>query len=130
MTVRVEFTPEQLAEVRRLQGLYPDRRAALLPVLQLAPEAVGHISPEAAAGGPIAALRDGDMIRIDLDGNRLEVELSDAELKARLAQLPPFQPRVSPAWKGTTPSPAALSLPGTSAPRRSNAIGARLTGNP
>jgi NADH-quinone oxidoreductase subunit E len=47
MTVRVEFTPGQLAEVRRLQGLYPDRRAALLPVLQLAQEAFGHISLEA-----------------------------------------------------------------------------------
>jgi len=47
MTVTVEFTPEQLAEVRRLQGLYPDRRAALLPVLQLAQEAFGHISLEA-----------------------------------------------------------------------------------
>lgn len=45
--VRVEFTPEQLAEVRRLQGLYPDRRAALLPALQLAQEAFGHISLEA-----------------------------------------------------------------------------------
>ena len=45
--VRVEFTPEQLAEVRRLQGLYPDRRAALLPVLQLAQEAFGHVSLEA-----------------------------------------------------------------------------------
>ena len=45
--VRVEFAPEQLAEVRRLQGLYPDRRAALLPVLQLVQEAFGHISLEA-----------------------------------------------------------------------------------
>ncbi len=43
----VEFTPEQLAEVRRLQGLYPDKRAALLPVLQLTQEAFGHISLEA-----------------------------------------------------------------------------------
>lgn len=40
----VEFTPAQLAEVRRLQGLYPDRRAALLPVLHLAQEAFGYIS--------------------------------------------------------------------------------------
>ncbi len=45
--VRVEFTPEQVAEVRRLQGLYPDRRAALLPVLQLAQDVFGHISLEA-----------------------------------------------------------------------------------
>ena len=45
--VRAEFTPEQLAEVRRLHGLHPDRRAALLPVLQLAQEAFGYISLEA-----------------------------------------------------------------------------------
>ena len=44
---RIEFSPEDLQEVRRLQGLYPDRRAALLPVLQLAQEAFGHISLEA-----------------------------------------------------------------------------------
>ncbi len=43
---KVELTPEQLAEVRRLQGLYPDRRAALLPVLQLAQDTFGYISQE------------------------------------------------------------------------------------
>jgi NADH-quinone oxidoreductase subunit E len=40
----IQFTPEQLAEVRRLQGLYPDRRGALLPVLHLAQDAFGYIS--------------------------------------------------------------------------------------
>jgi len=45
-TMRVEFSAEQLAEVRRLQGLYPDRRAALLPVLHIAQETFGHISLE------------------------------------------------------------------------------------
>lgn len=40
------FTPEQLAEVRRLQGLYPDRRGALLPVLHMAQDAFGHLSLE------------------------------------------------------------------------------------
>jgi NADH-quinone oxidoreductase subunit E len=45
MTVaRVEFSPDQLAEVGRLQGLYPDRRGALLPVLHLAQDVFGHIS--------------------------------------------------------------------------------------
>ncbi len=43
---KVEFTSAQLAEVRRLQALYPDRRAALLPVLDLAQEAFGYISLE------------------------------------------------------------------------------------
>ena len=41
---RPEFTSEQLAEVRRLQGLYPDKRGALLPVLHLAQDAFGYIS--------------------------------------------------------------------------------------
>ena len=46
-TMRVEFSADQLAEVRRLQGLYPDRRGALLPVLHLAQDTFGHISLEA-----------------------------------------------------------------------------------
>jgi NADH-quinone oxidoreductase subunit E len=43
---RPEFTAEQLAEVRRLHGLYPDKRGALLPVLRLAQETFGYISLE------------------------------------------------------------------------------------
>jgi dihydroxy-acid dehydratase len=48
---------------------------------------VGHICPEAAHGGPIAAVRDGDMIVIDVDSRRLDVELSDEEIAARLADV-------------------------------------------
>lgn len=47
---------------------------------------VGHVAPEAAAGGPIAALRDGDTVIIDVQARRLDVDLSDAELQARLAR--------------------------------------------
>ncbi|MBX6315742.1 MAG: dihydroxy-acid dehydratase [Isosphaeraceae bacterium] len=54
---------------------------------------VGHVAPEAAHGGPIAALRDGDMITFDIDGRRLDVELSEAELKSRLAHWSPPPPR-------------------------------------
>jgi len=43
---RPEFTPEQLNEVRRLQGLYPDKRGALLPVLTMAQEVFGYVSLE------------------------------------------------------------------------------------
>lgn len=50
---------------------------------------VGHVSPEAAAGGPIAALRDGDIIRIDVDKHKLEVLLSSEEIQARLASTRP-----------------------------------------
>ncbi|HVB29178.1 MAG TPA: dihydroxy-acid dehydratase [Terriglobia bacterium] len=46
---------------------------------------VGHVAPEAAHGGPIAALKDGDMIKFDINARRLDVELSDAEIAKRLA---------------------------------------------
>jgi dihydroxy-acid dehydratase len=45
---------------------------------------VGHICPEAVLGGPIAALRDGDTIVIDLEERELNVELSDVEIRSRL----------------------------------------------
>jgi len=59
---------------------------------------IGHVSPEAAAGGPIAALRPGDTIEIDLDARTLNVHLSDEEIQKRLADLPPFEPRVQSRW--------------------------------
>lgn len=46
---------------------------------------VGHISPEAAEGGPLAAVRDGDLITIDIPGRSLHLHLSDEEIEARLA---------------------------------------------
>ena len=46
---------------------------------------VGHVAPEASKGGPLAALREGDMVVIDVDAKELRVELSDDEIEARLA---------------------------------------------
>ena len=46
---------------------------------------IGHVSPEASRGGPIAAIKEGDTISIDVDKRRLDIELSDEEIKARLA---------------------------------------------
>jgi dihydroxy-acid dehydratase len=45
----------------------------------------GHVAPEAASGGPIAAVREGDVITIDVEGRTLHVDLSDEELRERLA---------------------------------------------
>jgi dihydroxy-acid dehydratase len=59
---------------------------------------IGHVSPEAAAGGPIAALQAGDVIDIDLTERRLEVRLSAEEIERRLAALPPFQSSVKSKW--------------------------------
>jgi dihydroxy-acid dehydratase len=57
---------------------------------------VGHISPEAAAGGPIAALRDGDLVSMDIANRTLDHHLSDAELEQRLAEArPPHKPIAS-----------------------------------
>jgi len=51
---------------------------------------IGHVSPEAAVGGPIACIRDGDLIKIDLDGFRLDVDLDASEIKTRLERVPRF----------------------------------------
>ncbi|MBI2561707.1 MAG: dihydroxy-acid dehydratase [candidate division NC10 bacterium] len=59
---------------------------------------IGHVSPEAAAGGPIALLRPGDRIRIDIEKRLLEVDLSEAELKARRAAWKAPEPRVKTGW--------------------------------
>ena len=53
----------------------------------------GHVSPEAALGGPIAAVHEGDTIHIDVNQRVLEVEVSDAALRQRMAQWKPPQPR-------------------------------------
>ena len=59
---------------------------------------IGHVSPEAAARGPIAALQPGDLIDIDLMARTLNVRLSEAEIESRLAALPPFQSRTTSKW--------------------------------
>ncbi len=59
---------------------------------------VGHVSPEAAAGGPIAAIRDGDRIYINANTCRIELRVSEDELRKRLEELPPFEPKVKRGW--------------------------------
>ncbi|MCC6628171.1 MAG: dihydroxy-acid dehydratase [Chloroflexi bacterium] len=60
--------------------------------------AIGHVSPEAAAGGPIGALRQGDIISYDLGAGRLDVELSEAEIADRLAANPPQRRPIESKW--------------------------------
>ncbi|MDH4240377.1 MAG: dihydroxy-acid dehydratase [Phycisphaerae bacterium] len=56
---------------------------------------VGHVSPEAAVGGPIGLLKDGDIIEIDIPKNRLDVKLSDEELAERKKAWKPAKPRIT-----------------------------------
>ncbi len=55
---------------------------------------IGHVSPEAAVGGPIAFVEEGDIISIDIPANKLEMKVSDEELAARRAKWQPREPRV------------------------------------
>jgi len=59
---------------------------------------IGHVSPEAAEGGPIAALREGDIIEIDIPGRKLNANLSDAQIKERLRGLKPHIKKVDSSW--------------------------------
>ena len=56
---------------------------------------IGHVSPEAADGGPIALVREGDTISIDIPANRLDVLVSDEELARRKAEWKPRKPRIT-----------------------------------
>lgn len=59
---------------------------------------IGHISPEAAEGGPIAVVRDGDKIVLDIPNRKLELKLSDAEIKKRLSRWKPREPKIKNGW--------------------------------
>ncbi len=89
---------EMLTPTSLLSGMGMDDKVALITDGRFSGatrgSAIGHVSPEAAARGPIAALKDGDMIRIDIPGRSLSVELSDEVVAERLAALPAFEPKV------------------------------------
>lgn len=56
--------------------------------------AIGHIAPEAASMGPIAAIQDGDIIEIDIPHNRLELKISNEEISDRLSKLSEYEPKI------------------------------------
>jgi len=89
---------EMLAATSLLSGMGMDKKVALITDGRFSGgtrgAAIGHVSPEAAEKGPIAALRDGDMININIPDHKLEVELSQKELEQRLASLPAFEPKI------------------------------------
>ena len=89
---------EMLTPTSLLSGIGMDKEVALITDGRFSGAtrgaAIGHVSPEAASRGPIAALKDGDTIRIDIPDCRLDVELGDDELSGRLARLGEFKPKV------------------------------------
>lgn len=59
---------------------------------------IGHISPEAAEGGPIALVENGDIIEIDLPNRTINLKVSDEELEQRRKNLKPFEPKIKTGW--------------------------------
>ena len=84
---------EMLAATSLLSGMDMDKKVALITDGRFSGgtrgAAIGHISPEAAEGGPIAVVKDGDIIEIDIPGRRLSLRIGDEELKKRLSQWKP-----------------------------------------
>ncbi len=89
---------EMLTPTALLSGMGMDKEVALITDGRFSGAtrgaAIGHVSPEAASRGPIAALKDGDIIKIDIAHQRLDVELSDKEIDNRLSKLGEFEPKV------------------------------------
>lgn len=59
---------------------------------------IGHISPEAMEGGPIAVVRDGDKISIDIPGRKMDLLVSDREIKERFRKWKPARPKINKGW--------------------------------
>jgi dihydroxy-acid dehydratase len=90
---------EMLTPTSLLAGMGLDKTVALITDGRFSGAtrgaAIGHVSPEAAARGPIAALREGDTIRINIPERSLDVNLSAREMQKRLDAVPEFEPRVT-----------------------------------
>ncbi|HOK05860.1 MAG TPA: dihydroxy-acid dehydratase [Syntrophales bacterium] len=90
---------EMLAPTSAIAGMGLDTTVALLTDGRFSGgtrgAAIGHISPEAAEGGPIALVREGDLIAIDIPAQTITLKVSEGELKKRKKELKPFKPSIS-----------------------------------
>ena len=90
--------PEMLSPTSAIMGMGLGDKVALITDGRFSGgtrgACIGHVSPEAAAGGPIAAVQEGDIISIDIPNKTLNVELSEEEINERLELLPPFEPKI------------------------------------
>ncbi len=89
---------EMLTPTSLLAGMGLDKEVALVTDGRFSGAtrgaAIGHAAPEAALGGPIAAIEEGDVIDIDIPNHRLNVRLSDKEINDRLGKLTVFEPKI------------------------------------
>ncbi len=96
--------PEMLAPTSAIMGRGLGKSVALLTDGRFSGASrgisVGHISPEAAEGGPIALIENGDTITIDLPNRTINVDLTDEALEERKKNLPTFEPKIKHGWLG------------------------------
>src|SRR5699024_1590281 len=94
--------PEMLAPTSAIMGRGLGKEVALVTDGRFSGASrgisIGHISPEAAEGGPIAAIQNGDVIEIDLPTRTMNVKVSDEELEERRKNLPAFEPKIKKGW--------------------------------
>ncbi len=90
--------PEMLSPTSAIMGMGLGDKVALITDGRFSGgtrgACIGHVSPEAADRGPIAALKNGDIIAIDISAKKLDVKLTADEITKRLNQLPPFSPKI------------------------------------
>jgi dihydroxy-acid dehydratase len=90
--------PEMLAPTSAIMGLGLGDKVALITDGRFSGgtrgACIGHVSPEAAAGGPIALAKNGDLISIDIENKKLELLVSEEELNERRKKLKPFEPKI------------------------------------
>ncbi|MEA5003268.1 MAG: dihydroxy-acid dehydratase [Christensenella sp.] len=93
---------EMLAPTSNLAGMGLDKEVALLTDGRFSGAsrgaAIGHVSPEAAAGGPIAYIKEGDIIEIDINAYSINLKVGDDEFKERLTNSQLKPPKVSTGW--------------------------------
>lgn len=96
--------PEMLAPTSAIMGMGLGDKVALITDGRFSGgtrgACIGHISPEAAEHGPIAAIQNGDIISIDVQNKTLNVNLSEQEIKDRISQLPPFEQKINKGYLG------------------------------
>ena len=94
--------PEMLAPTSAIQGRGLGTKVALITDGRFSGASrgisIGHISPEAAEGGPIALVEDGDVITIDLPSRTIELEVAEEVLAERRTKLQPFEPKIKRGW--------------------------------
>jgi len=121
--------PEMLSPTSAIMGMGLGDKVALITDGRFSGgtrgACIGHVSPEAAEKGPIAALQNGDLITIDIPNKKLSVNLSDEEINARLDLLPDFEPKITKGYLGrytqmvtSANTGAIVKIPGTKETRK------------